>query len=63
MRIGERSLSFKQKSLNGPMAQSLNLLAGACQFTGMVLGLTILLIFLSINNLKDHFDPADRSPA
>jgi hypothetical protein len=38
-------------------------LAGACQFTGLMLRLTISVIFLSINDLNDHFDPRTGSPA
>jgi len=51
---------------NGLMARSRNhsiLLAGACQFTGLVLRLTISLIFLSINNLKHHSERQTGSPA
>jgi len=33
----------------------------ACQFTGLMLRLTISLIFHSINNLKDNLDPANGS--
>ena len=36
---------------------------GACQFTGLMLRLTILLIFLSINNLKHNLIPCHGSPA
>ena len=37
-----------------PITQSV--LAGDCQFTGLMLQLTILVIFLSINDLKHDFD-------
>jgi hypothetical protein len=53
---------LKNRSV-APRAQSLNLFGWWLEFTGLVLRLTISVMSLSINHLKDKFEPAIRSRA